>query len=160
MKTTLNESWYWRMAELEGDLEVGAGAIALDPIAYSSEQPAVSSDKGRRALGQFVKLMRRKRQISIETLASEVDVDLSELMKVETDLSGLPGPRTLHNIAEYFDVSYDKLMGLSGLMQPKDRNYLEESVRFAARSEIPEALSPVEQEISEQWLSVLSEKHG
>ena len=49
-------------------------------------------------------------------------------------------------------------MGLSGLTRPKDIQYVEAAVRYAAKSESIASLSPEEQAALEGLISVLSEK--
>ena len=49
-------------------------------------------------------------------------------------------------------------MGLSGLTKPKDVSYVEEAVRYAARSESIEELSAEEQAALYGLIFVLSEK--
>ena len=49
-------------------------------------------------------------------------------------------------------------MGLSGLTVPKDISYVEEAVRYAARSESLSKLTPDEQAALDGLIAVLSEK--
>ena len=86
--------------------------------------------------------MRRRDKLSLEALAERADVDLAELMSIEFDAHYLPESRTLYQLAHTFKVSHKKLMGLSGLTKPKDVQYVEEAVRYAARSESKSLESP------------------
>ena len=102
--------------------------------------------------------MRRQQKLSVEALAERADVDVAEVMSIEADAHYLPDSRTLYQLALIFKVSHKRLMGLSGLTRPKDIQYVEEAVRYAAKSESIASLSPEEQAALEGLISVLSEK--
>ena len=158
MKIEVTKDWCEAMARQEADVEVGAGLIAADPIFNGEAAHDTTFDESRIALGRFVHLMRRRDKLSLEALAERADVDLAELMSIEFDAHYLPESRTLYQLAHTFKVSHKKLMGLSGLTKPKDVQYVEEAVRYAARSESIETLSAEEQAALEWLISVLSEK--
>lgn len=153
MKIEVTKDWCKTMALREGDAEVGAGFIAVDPIIDGQTAP-----ESRLALGRFVHLMRRQRKLSLEQLADDADVDVGELMSIEMDAHHLPDPRTIYQLANLFGVSPKKLMALSGLTKPKDISYVEEAVRYAARSESIEDLSAEEHAALDGLILVLSGK--
>jgi len=162
MKINVTKTWCKKMAGLEAFAEVGAGLLAIDPILNDGEpvsgKPEHFGDETRFALQRFVGLSRRSMNLSVEKLAERADIDLSELITLETDVHHLPEPRTLYQLAQVFNVSQSKLMELSGLTQPKDVHYLEEAVRYAARSESIAKLTAEEQAALDGLISVLSEK--
>ena len=157
MKIEVTKDWCKIMALREGDAEVGAGFIAVDPIINGQTAPESGFDESRLALGRFVHLMRRQRKLSLEQLADDADVDVGELMSIEMDAHNLPDPRTIYQLANLFGVSQKKLMALSGLTKPKDISYVEEAVRYAARSETIEELSAEEHAALDGLILVLSE---
>ena len=63
----------------------------------------------------------------------------------------------LLELSEVFGVSQEKLMGLSGLTHANDDDYVEEAVRYAAKSASVEVLSEDEHAILNGLISVLSE---
>lgn len=158
MKIEVTKDWCMTMAQREAGAEVGAGLIAADPVFEGEAQHEIMFDESRVALGRFVQLMRRQRKVSLERLADQADIEIAELMSIEQDAHYLPEPRTIYQLANTFSVSQKKLMGLSGLTKPKDVSYLEEAVRYAARSESIKELSPEEQAALDGLISVLSEK--
>lgn len=44
MKVDIDKEWCLRMAELEGDAEIGAGRLAIDPIFDFEEAPEVEDE--------------------------------------------------------------------------------------------------------------------
>ncbi len=158
MKIKVTEEWCVSQARLEAGAEVGAGVIALDPTFESDDAKNEPIDDSRVALQRFVELSRRQKNLSRQQLAEQADIDLSELEGIETDMHYMPETRTLYQLANVLGVSQKKLMGLSGLTQPKDVSYVEEAVRYAARSESISRLTPEEQAALDGLIAVLSEK--
>lgn len=155
MRIEVTKDWCIRMAELEADEEIGVGLVAVDPVfdgesLGQSEEPAV-------AFGRFVSLMRRNRGLSVERLADEADVDVVELLSIEEVAQYKPEVRTVYQLANFFALPRATLLQVAGLTLPKDSRIIEESVRFAARSEPVEALTTEERSALETFVSVLSE---
>jgi HTH-type transcriptional regulator, competence development regulator len=155
MRIEVTKDWCVRMAELEADEEIGVGLVAVDPVfdgesLAQSEEPAV-------AFGRFVSLMRRNRGLSVEKLADEADVDVVELLSIEEVAQYKPEVRTVYQLANFFELPRATLLQVAGLTLPKDSRIIEESVRFAARSEPVEALTNEERSALETFVSVLSE---
>ena len=149
-----------RMAQLEGDAEIGAGRLAIDP-AFDGETVSVaaSDEEGPSiAFGRFVSLMRRRRGISLEELADNADVDMSDLVEIESDPHHKPELRTAYQLANYFNVPRSGLLQVAGLTAPKDARLFDEAVRFAARSEPMTALTPEEGAALESFVAVLSKQ--
>ena len=162
MKIKIEKEWCLRMAEIEGDAEIGAGPLAVDPVFTGESVPAMSSDEDenepRIAFGRFVRLMRRQRGLSLEKLAADADVDIAVLVEIENDPYRKPELRTTYQLANYFGVSRSGLMQVAGLTTRKDARLLDEAVRFAARSEPTAALTPEETEALEKFVSALSKQ--
>ena len=61
MKLEIEKEWCIRMAQLEGDAEIGAGRLAVDPVFDGDVIPAAADDEAgsNAAFGRFVRLMRR-----------------------------------------------------------------------------------------------------
>ncbi len=58
--------------------------------------------------------------MSLETLAERANVDLAELLRIETDETFVPGLRTVHQLASTLGLPAKKLMVLAGFLQIKD----------------------------------------
>lgn len=118
----------------------------------------VSAEETRIAFGKFVNLMRRRRGFSMERLAQVADLDASELLIIEDDIHHLPEPRTVFKLAETFNVPQQRLMQLAGLAVANDVGLRQEAVRFVARSEAVQKLTPEENSALEAFVAVLSEQ--
>ncbi len=158
MKVMVTKEWCMAKARLEEDAEVGVGLLALDPLAESpaphyEEEPQI-------AFSRFVRLMRRKKELTVEKLAEEADLDLGELVSIEENAHHRPEPRTVYQLAKAFGVPTKKLSELAGLVLARDSQFSQEAIRFAARSEPIEKLTPEENDALETFITVLSETSG
>lgn len=160
MKIEIDKDWCMRMAQLEGDAEIGAGRLAIDPVFDGDPVPAEDGEEEgpNVAFGRFVNLMRRQRGISLEQLADDANVNLADLVEIESNPHHKPELRTAHQLANYFKVSRAGLMQVAGLAAPKDTRLFNEGVRFAARSESTAALTPEEDAALEAFVAVFGEQ--
>jgi transcriptional regulator with XRE-family HTH domain len=160
MRFQRSKDWWMARARREGDSAVGAGLLAFDPA--PEERPStvqvVALEETRIAFGKFVNLMRRRRGYTMEQLAEVAELDPSELLVIEDDLHYVPEPRTVFKLAQTFEVSQRRLMQLAGLAAANDAGFREEAVRFAARSESVQKLTPEETSALEAFVAVLSEQ--
>jgi len=147
------------MAEIEGNAEVGVGKYAFDPV-FDWEPEQIEGDTADPsiAFGRFVRLMRRGKGLSLEKLAEDTDVEISELFEIEDDTRHKPELRTVYQLANYFKVPRSNLMQVAGLTLPKDNRLVQEAVRFAARSEPIAELTLEERAALEAFVAVLSEQ--
>jgi transcriptional regulator with XRE-family HTH domain len=159
MRLERSKEWWIARARREGDAEIGAGLLAFDPAleARPASVPSFAEDT-RIAFGRFVNLMRRRRGLSMEQLAQTADLDASELLVIEDDVHHVPEPRTIYKLAQTFEVSQRRLMQLAGLAAANDAGFRDEAVRFAARSETVQKLTPEESAALEAFVAVLSEQ--
>lgn len=165
MRLERNKEWWMARARREDDVVIGAGlgAPAARPEQIRSEQihagaPVVVAEETRIAFGKFVKLMRRRLGFSVEKLADEADLDVSEVLVIEDDVHYLPEPRTVYKLAQLFEVPQQRLMQLAGLTAPSDTKFLSQAARFAARSESLHKLTRAESSALEAFVLVLSER--
>jgi transcriptional regulator with XRE-family HTH domain len=161
MKFERSKDWWMAQARREGDAVIGAGTLAFDPM-LADERPSgtqiAAVEETRIAFGKFVNLMRRRRGFSTEQLAQAAELDASELLVIEDDIHYVPEPRTVYKLAETFEVSQRRLMQLAGLAAANDAGFRQEAVRFAARSESVQKLTPEENSALEAFVAVLSER--
>jgi transcriptional regulator with XRE-family HTH domain len=160
MRIEWSKEWWMSRARREGDVVVGAGLLAFDPAPEerTSSAPSSAVEENRIAFGKFVNLMRRRRGLSMEQLSEAAEVDASELLVIEDDLHYVPEPRTIYKLAQTFEVSRRRLMQLAGLTAANDAGLRQEAVRFAARSESVQKLTPEESSALEAFVAVLSEQ--
>ena len=160
MRLERSKDWWMARARREGDAAVGAGLLAFDPAPEERPSSAQTAavEETRIAFGKFVNLMRRRRGYSMEQLAEAADLDASELLVIEDDVHYVPEPRTVFKLAQTFEVSQRRLMQLAGLAAANDAGFRQEAVRFAARSESVQKLTPEESSALEAFVAVLSEQ--
>lgn len=162
MKLEVTKEWCLAMARREGNAEVGAGVAAFDPqrdeVSDAPSAPSVRMDEQQVAFGPFVQLMRRKQGLTIERLAEQADLDLSELVIIEKEPHYRPEPRTVHQLALVFKVPTRRLLELSGNAVAKDVRFRQEAVRFAARSGSINKLTPEETAALERFVKFLSDE--
>ena len=160
MKLGISKEWCMRMAQLEGDAEIGAGRLAIDPV-FDGETALVvnRNDEGPSiAFGRLINLMRRRRGVSLEQLAKDADVTLTELVDIENDVHYKPALRTTYQLANYFDLPRSGFIQVAGLTVRKNARLSDEAVRFAARAESTAELTPEENAALEAFVAVISKQ--
>ena len=158
MRFERSKEWWMALARREGDAVVAAGAAALDPAPGGAADTERSAEETRIAFGKFVNLMRRRRGYSIDELADAAKLDPSELLVIENDVQYVPVPRTVFNLARFFDIPQPRLMQLAGLTVANDPTLQQEAVRFAARSEGVEKLTREESAALEAFVAILARR--
>jgi HTH-type transcriptional regulator, competence development regulator len=160
MKFNKDRNWLNKRADWEDEHFVSVGGLIsqMDPEwqAEITATPLVEATKA--AFVRLLQLARRERRLTLEALAEKADIDLAELVKIETDESFKPTPRTVHQLAAFLKLPGKKLMVLAGLLRVKDFGLQQASVRFAARSESVEDLSPEEHAAFEEYVKFLNEQ--
>lgn len=160
MKLERSKDWWIARARREGNAAIGAGMLALD--AKPEDQPAPRAaepvEDVRIAFGRFVNLVRRRQGYTLERLAEVAELEASELLLIEDDIYYVPEPRTVYKLAHTFEVSHQRLLQLAGLAAANDVGLRHEAVRFAARSESLEKLTPEESSALEAFVLILSER--
>ncbi|MGD9657028.1 MAG: helix-turn-helix transcriptional regulator [Methylocystis sp.] len=163
MKLEMTREWFERRAKLEGDLEVAAGTLARDPTPEQADsEPAVveAADPMRMAFGSLVETMRRRRGLTVEKLAECINMDASDVMRIERDAHFRPEPRAVYRLAETFDLPHKALQQLSGNTVARP-GLQDQALRFAARSgESPQKLSQDEQRALEEFIAYLEKQQG
>lgn len=160
MKFNTDRKWLERRAEQEDRhfISVGGLSSTLDPALQAEVASIPVVETTKTAFIRLLQLARRERRLSLERLAEQADVDLGELVKIETDETFTPGLRTVHQLAAVLELPAKKLMALAGLLQMKDPSLQQASVRFAARSEPIGNVSPEEHAALEEYVKFLNER--
>ena len=147
------------MANLEGDMPFGIDQLGLNQK-FERRQPESSNatlELPNIVFGRLVNLMRRNKQLSLEQLAQDLDVEVFELVEIEDDVRYSPDPRTVYQIANYFKISRAKLMQISGLCQANDNQLVNGAIRFAARSDPLYVLTREEKIALNEFISTLND---
>lgn len=160
MKFNTDRKWLEGRAEQEDRHFISVGGLisTLDPTCQTEIASVPNVETTKTAFVRLLQLARRERRLSLEKLAEKADVDLAELVKIETDETFTPGLRTVSQLALILELPAKKLMVLAGLLQVKDASLQQASVRFAARSEPIGNVSPEEHAALEEYVKFLNER--
>ena len=158
MKMNEDRDWLLTKANEEDNCVISVGGLACRVVAEAKAHAEEIPETTRRvAFARFVKLSRRKLRLTVEQLAEQADVDVSQLVEIEVGECDAPEPRTVYNLSQALNYPQDRLMVMSGLARPRDRRLAEATVRFAARSEPVNVLSPEEEEALLEYVKVVVE---
>ena len=153
MKYRPDRQWYARrIAEtLDDDFVIGPDAFAEGQAESVQPLPA--------AFGTLVRLARRNKRLTIEQLAEKLTVDAEELRQIETDGTFQARPRTIANIAKFFDFPMIEVLKLAGAAVSNDDLFREQAMKFAAHSEDMSALTKDEQQLLHEFVRFLRDKN-
>lgn len=160
MKLNYPKEWFEKRIEKEGKVEIGAGVPAAPRPVESAAEPKIKLLDTRIPFGQFVALWRRNKGWNAERLAAEAGIDAEEVLQIEYDPHCEPEPDAVFKLAGVFGVPSQPLLELAGLVVNRTPHLREEAIRFAARSESIAALSDVERQAFEAFVTTLSEVKG
>lgn len=145
-----SRKWLLQMSDVEDTCRsISVGGMAHDlgvlPKSFSEVQLV---------FGRLIELARRKKGLSVEELADKADVDLAEIVDIETNIAIVPQVRTVFQLANVLDLPSARLMEVAGLAKarPEVRSA---ALRFAARSESTAKLNAEEKRALEEFVKVL-----
>ena len=130
---------------------LSVGGLAADLGLLPSAKRGVQS-----AFSRLVEYRRRQQKLSVEQLAERADIDLEEIVQIETNASIEPDVRTVYQLATALKLEPSTLMEVAGLTTTR-LQIRNAALRFAARSESTARLSHDEQEALEESVKVLVE---
>ncbi len=150
----LNRKWLGTMAELEDRCSsVSVGGMAYDVgLLHTASLPEIP-----RIFGRLIEFARRAERLSLEDLATKADIDLLELVAIESDDDVAPQARSVYRLALALQLAPSKLMEISGLQEVKDESLSRAAVRFAAQSECNAELSADEVLALNEFVKVLAD---
>ncbi len=156
MKLDYPKEWFERHIERDGDVEVGAGLPPAHHTATESPGPEIKPLDTRIAFGQFVRLWRRNQGWNVEKLATEAGIEAEEVIEIERDPSCEPEPDAVYRLATLFGVPSQRLLELAGLTESRTPHLREQAIRFTAWPEPTPALSEVERQAFEVFVTALT----
>jgi transcriptional regulator with XRE-family HTH domain len=156
MKLNLSQAWLERIVADEVGHEIGAGALAYKPVDQNGVANDPRSEQEQVAFSTLIQFMRRKRRLSIEELAKVAQVDVVEILGIETDPHFEPKPRSIHQLANYFGLPVIPLTRLSGLADGRREKYTEAAIHFAAKSKGVQTLTRDEEAALSEFVKFLS----
>jgi transcriptional regulator with XRE-family HTH domain len=159
MNKEFDRKWLKKHAALEdgGFVSVGGFISTFEEKSSAGEEP-VGVDALKHAFVKLLQLKRRERKLSVEELAAKADLDMAELLRIESDEGYVAAPFSVHKLAEFFKLPERPLMALAGLLKVKDAQFQQQALRFAARSEPVEKLSKEEHRALEEYVKFLCER--
>jgi transcriptional regulator with XRE-family HTH domain len=165
MKMLIDNEWLRRTITADPDMECEAGGPATlledlgmflpADLGQDSDDPAVV--QLHYAFGTFVRMLRRKERLTVTELAGQVRVDEEELRSIERDPHHKPRPRTVHQLAKRFKIEPRRMMKLSGATANTNQKVHEEALRFAAKSDDINRLTPDEQRMLAEFAKYVNE---
>jgi HTH-type transcriptional regulator, competence development regulator len=156
MRFNTDPEWLKKQAELEDNCFVSVGGLVV--AVEDLEQQTQRVNAVRTAFVNLLNLTRREYKLTWEQFSQKVDVDLAELMGIESDENYKPTPRTVTKIAQFIHVPAEKLFILSGLARARDIQFEEAALRFAARSQPVKELTSEEHEALKEYVKFLCER--
>jgi len=149
---TTNSEWLLRKADEEAGCNISVGGL----VSKLANRPATSAAK-RLAFRRLISLRRRDLGLSIEELSQMSGASLLDLIRAERDEDFEPEPRLVYQLARILKLPDAKMMQLAGLSAANEQGFGDIAVRFAARSEPVERLTPTEHEALEEFVKFLAE---
>ena len=135
------------------------GVFLSSELVSTDEQTDENVIRLKQAFGLLIHQLRRREELMISELAQKASITEDELRLIEHDPHYKPRPRTVHQLAEYFQVSKVKLMKLSGATLTYDQNFQEAAFRYAAKSDDLSALTQDEQKLLNEYVKFLNQGH-
>jgi transcriptional regulator with XRE-family HTH domain len=163
-KFQATDNWYKMAAIEEADYEISAGPEIFPFTTQKSDdgnsgggsaidnQQIASLQVGFRI---FMRKLRMSAGLTLPILAEKADIELEQLLLIEQQVGYKPYPRTLNQLAKFYDLPLSVLMQMVGSTKKIDRNIEENVVRFAAESESFEKLTNEEKKTLNQLVKVL-----
>jgi transcriptional regulator with XRE-family HTH domain len=138
MKLELTRDWFMAAADREGDQEIGAGIAARDPVVAAAlrhaPEDSARSEATHIAFGRLMHMMRRQRAMTVEALAARARIDAEEVLLIEAKPDFRADVRTVHQLAEVFQLQPKALLELAGATTVREE-IVQEALKFAASSE-------------------------
>ena len=170
MQTVKSRKWLRDKILSDPDIATDAGVpvamledlrMFLSPeLSSNDEQFDDNVTRLKQTFGLLIRHLRRRERLTISELVQKATITEEELRLIEHDPRYKPRPRTVHQLAEYFQVSEMKLMKLSGATLTYDEKFQEEAFRYAAKSDDLSTLSQDEQELLNEYIKFLNQGNG
>ena len=91
-----NPEWLHRMAEAEDRCP----SIAVGGLAHDMGMLQAPAAEGPKVFGRLIEYARREKGLSVEALAEAANVELAEVVAIETESNVVPMPRTVFQLAQ------------------------------------------------------------
>lgn len=161
MKLQLNKDWFEHRIQPNESYEVGAGVPSGTSDRSSrtngsgQEQVIDEEFAESRAFGTLIEFMRRDQRLTVEQLASAARVDVTEIVKIELDPKYVPYPRSVHQLALFFNLPQRALLKLANVTTVHNNQLRNAAYRFAVKSSTIAELSGEERVAMTQFVEFL-----
>jgi transcriptional regulator with XRE-family HTH domain len=146
MKFTITEKWLRNRLAQADDSDAAAGGTTREELQQDAQRRTVTPQALAHAptqIGKVVRFVREQRGFSREDLARIADIDVSEIVAIETQMHYRPSPRAATFIATALGLSPRRFQEQAGLRISYSSD-LPEEVRYAAHSRTD--VQPTEEE--------------
>ena len=124
-------------------------------VLMTEDDPA--ADETRFVFREVVKNLRRRKKLSIASLARAIELESEEIIAMERHDHYRPSPLVLHKLSRFYKVSQVRLAALAGAVSEIPDDLREEASRFAAQSQSFAKLTKEEKRILDDFVRVLKE---
>lgn len=107
------------------------------------------------AFCQFVQMLRKRQKLTVDMLASRLDVDRDELAALERGRRCRPNPLLIHKLSQFFGVPERRFLMLAGAIRDVPRDVTERASRFAAHSDSLAALTREEKRLLDEFVEFI-----
>ena len=118
-----------------------------------------SKDPSRRviryAFREALRGLRQKKGLTVDQLASKLDLDKDEIITMERHDDYRPSPLTLFKLSKFYGIPQQKLAILAGAISNVPAEFQSEVSKFAAKSESFSKLTQEEQQILDEFIKFL-----
>lgn len=159
VKLDLTKGWFEKNIPHDSS-EVGAGLpgreIELNSVAGKVRLHREDEFVEAYAFGALIQLLRRERNLSVDQLASAVQIATPELISIELDPKHISKPRTVFLLSKYFGLPDRPLMKLANVTKVHSDKLRDAAVRFAASSSKVMELSREERAALAEFMEFLA----
>ena len=124
-------------------------------VVMTAKDPEV--DEMRHAFHLFVRMLRRRRGLTVDGLAQRADIDRDEIVAMERNSAYRPSPLTLHKLCNFYSIPEKRMLVLAGAIKEAPEGFSERASRFAAQSESFAKLTKEEQKALDEFVQFLKE---
>lgn len=164
IKFTASNKWYELAAKSETDiLDISAGCSTLSTSQTSEREFSSFKEQDlpqlrrREGFSTLLRQLRLSKGLSVEALASKLDIDVQEIILLERQVGYKASPRSLVALADYYKIPTKIFLQIGGAIKNIDPDMEQEMIRYAAESESFEKLTSEEKKLLNRTVKIISQ---